>query len=78
MKQGSGIASARSGEAQEVYTVSVSRSDVDGKGTTYTVQEYEVKDGVLTLAIDQDHDIVIPLFHVAMVDIQKGDPRRPL
>ena len=78
MKQGSGIASARSGEAQEVYTVSVSRSDVDGKGTTYTVQEYEVKDGVLTLAIDQDHDIIIPLFQVAMVDIQKGDPRRPL
>jgi len=44
---------------------------VDGKGTTYTVQGYEVKDGVLTLAIDQDHDIVIPLFQVVMVDIQR-------
>ncbi|MBN1461817.1 MAG: hypothetical protein JXA57_19985 [Armatimonadetes bacterium] len=54
-----------------MYTVSVSRSDVDGRGTTYTVQEYEIKDGVLTLAIDDDHDIVIPLFEVVMVDIQK-------
>lgn len=56
-----------------MYTVSVSRSDADGKGTTYDVQEYEIKNGVLTLAIDDDHDIVIPLFQVVMVDIQKHE-----
>jgi hypothetical protein len=32
-------------------------------------EEYEVKNGVLTVAIDRDHDVVIPLYHVKSVDI---------
>ncbi len=37
----------------------------------YSVPEYEVKDGALTLATDIDHDVVIPLYHVTKVDIAR-------
>ena len=37
----------------------------------YSVPEYEVKDGVLTLAVDIDHDVVVPLYHVTKIDIRR-------
>ena len=35
--------------------------------------EYEIKDGMLTLAFDDNHDLVIPLFQVATVDIVREE-----
>jgi hypothetical protein len=55
-----------------VYTITVTRL-AQGQETQaiYDVREYEVKDGVLTMALDNNHDIVIPLFQVLIVDIQR-------
>jgi hypothetical protein len=55
-----------------VYTITVSQLH-KGEDTqaVYDVQEYEVKEGVLTLAFDNNHDVVIPLFQVSIVDIQR-------
>jgi frataxin-like iron-binding protein CyaY len=53
-----------------VYTITVSRQD--RPETVYPlVRDYEVKGGVLTLAFDDHHDLVIPLYQVVTVDIQK-------
>ena len=38
-----------------------------------TVNEYESKDMLLTLAIDDNHDVVIPLFQVMAVDIVRQE-----
>jgi hypothetical protein len=38
----------------------------------YRVEDYEVTDSLLTLAFDNNHDLVIPLFHVRTVDVQRG------
>jgi hypothetical protein len=57
-----------------LYTITVrwlAKTQVEQ--AVYSVPEYEVKDGVLTLAIDHKHDLVIPLFDVATVDIQRQD-----
>jgi len=37
----------------------------------HSVRKYKVENGVLVLAVDYDHDIVIPLYQVAAVDIQR-------
>jgi hypothetical protein len=37
------------------------------------VKEYEIREGMLTLALDHDHDVVIPLFQVTAVDIVRHD-----
>jgi hypothetical protein len=57
-----------------VYTITVQPlGEGPEKRVVYSVPEYEVKNGVLTLAVDKDHDIVIPLFQVATVDIQRSE-----
>jgi hypothetical protein len=38
------------------------------------IEEYEIEGGMLTLAYDRDHDVVIPLFQVETVDIRR-EPR---
>jgi hypothetical protein len=55
-----------------VYAVTVSWQTEWKKQVVYTsVTEYEIADGVLTLAFDADHGLVIPLYHVESVDIQR-------
>jgi hypothetical protein len=57
-----------------VYTVSVRWNNDAHERATYTdVKEYEIEDGILTLAFDSDHDLVIPLFQVTAVDIQRQE-----
>lgn len=53
-----------------MYTMTVTWSNAGPGQTAYSqVLEYEIKDGILTLALGEDHDLVIPLFQVAKVDI---------
>ena len=55
-----------------MYTVTVNRPGPEQ--TVYSpVQEYEIKESVLTLAFDDNHDVVIPLFQVAAVDIVREE-----
>ena len=57
-----------------MYTITVqSGTQESPTPAVYNVPEYEVKNGVLTLAIDNDHDVLIPLFHVLSIDIQRHD-----
>ena len=57
-----------------MYTITVRwLAESQEKQAVYSVPEYEVTDGVLTVAYDHDHDLVIPLFAVATVDIQKQE-----
>jgi hypothetical protein len=59
---------------QQVYTVAIQwLGEGPEKQATYSVPDYEVKDGVLTLAIDRHHDVVIPLFQVVRVDIERQE-----
>ena len=37
------------------------------------VKEYEIKNNLLTLAFDDNHDVVIPLFQVTAVDIVRQE-----
>lgn len=55
-----------------MYTITVSRPGEAHEQAVYSlVEEYEIKDGLLTVALSSDHDIVIPLFQVTAVDIVK-------
>jgi len=57
-----------------MYTITVSRSAQGQEETVYSlVKDYEIKDGMLTVALDDNHDIVIPLFHVRAVDIVRHE-----
>jgi frataxin-like iron-binding protein CyaY len=57
-----------------VFTISVRWNNDAHERAAYTaVQEYEIEDGVLTLAFDNDHDLVIPLFQVTSVDIVREE-----
>jgi hypothetical protein len=57
-----------------VYTISVRwNNDAHERATYSAVKEYEIKDGILTLAFDNDHDLVIPLFQVTTVDIARDE-----
>jgi hypothetical protein len=65
------LINAHSREAQ-VYTITVSRPGPEQ--TVYSpVKEYETKDSMLTLAFDDNHDVVIPLFQVTAVDIVRQE-----
>jgi hypothetical protein len=53
-----------------VYTITITRSVPGHEQTVYApVKEYEIKDGVLTLGFDENHDVVVPLFQVMAVDV---------
>ena len=57
-----------------MYTITVSRSAQGQEGAVYPlVKDYEIKDGMLTVAFDDNHDVVIPLFHVTAVDIVREE-----
>jgi|OpeIllAssembly_1097287.scaffolds.fasta_scaffold2009034_2 frataxin-like iron-binding protein CyaY len=57
-----------------MYTITVSRSAQGQEGAVYSpVKDYEIKDGMLTVAFDDNHDVVIPLFHVTAVDIVRHE-----
>lgn len=57
-----------------MYTIGVRWNNDAHERATYTaVMEYEIQDGILTLAFDNDHDLVIPLFQVTAVDIVRED-----
>ena len=51
-----------------MYTITVSRPGAEQ--IVYSqVKEYEIEAAMLTLAFDDNHDVVIPLFQVVAVDI---------
>jgi hypothetical protein len=55
-----------------VYTITIRVASGDKETqAVYSVLDYEVKDGMLTMAMDKDHDLIIPLHQVATVDIQR-------
>jgi hypothetical protein len=55
-----------------VYTITVSRPGTEQ--VVYSpVKDYEIKDTLLTLAFDDNHDVVIPLFQVTAVDIVRHE-----
>jgi hypothetical protein len=57
-----------------MYTITVSRSEKGQAEAVYSlVKDYEIKDGMLTVAFDDNHDVVIPLFHVTAVDIVREE-----
>lgn len=56
-----------------MYTITVTRPEGEKQGVYSQVEEYEIIDGVLTLAFDDDHDLVIPLFRVTAVDIVRQE-----
>ena len=57
-----------------MYTISVRwNNDAHERATYSAVKEYEIKDGILTLAFDNDHDLVVPLFQVTAVDIAREE-----
>ena len=57
-----------------MYTITVTRPTDDKSPAAYEhVKEYEIQHGVLTLALDDNHDYVIPLFQVMAVDIVRQD-----
>ena len=51
-----------------MYTITIKRTGPDHAFYS-PVKEYEIKDGILTISIDDDHDVVVPLFQVMDVDI---------
>lgn len=58
-----------------MYTVTVTWMAEWKKQVVYSqIKEYEIEGGMLTLAYDSNHDMVIPLFQVETVDIQR-EPR---
>ncbi len=57
-----------------MYTINVRWCNDSHERATYTsVAEYEIKDGILTLAFNEDHDLVVPLFQVTAVDIVREE-----
>jgi hypothetical protein len=57
-----------------MYTITVSRSAQGQEEAVYSVvKDYEIKDGMLTVAFDDNHDVVVPLFHVTAVDIVRQE-----
>lgn len=61
-------------EGATMYAITVQLETREGVvSTVYDVPEYEISNGVLTLALAKDHDLVIPLFHVPSVDMQRHD-----
>lgn len=55
-----------------VYRITVSWINNEEPDEVYfPASEYEVKDGVLTIAMDSDHDVVVPLNNVRSVNIER-------
>lgn len=55
-----------------MYTVTVTWMAEWKKQVVYSpIEEYEIEGAMLTLAYDKGHDVVIPLFQVETVDIQR-------
>ena len=55
-----------------MYTITVHRPGPE-QAVYSPVKEYEIKESVLTLAFDDNHDVVIPLFQVTTVDIVRQE-----
>ena len=55
-----------------MYTITVNRPGPE-QAIYSPVKEYEIKDSMLTLAFDDNHDVVIPLFQVTTVDIVRQE-----
>jgi hypothetical protein len=54
-----------------VYRVTITWLDDEPETVFFPVEAYEVKNGVLTLALSTDQDLVIPLQHVKIADIER-------
>ena len=53
-----------------MYTITVRYLAQAGEPRgVYCSKDYEIESGLLTVAIDKGHDIVIPLAQVATVDV---------
>jgi hypothetical protein len=55
-----------------MYVIKVSRPGPE-QAVYSPVKDYEIKDNLLTLAFDDNHDVVIPLFRVTAVDIARQE-----
>lgn len=57
-----------------MYTITVRRIAQGQEEDVYSpIKDYEIEGGMLTLAFDENHDLVIPLFHVSTVDIARQE-----
>jgi hypothetical protein len=57
-----------------VYTITVTWLTGSQAQAVYSpVKEYEFRDGLLTLALDANHDIALPLAQVKLVDIVRQE-----
>lgn len=55
-----------------MYRITISwMSSEEPDEVYFPAEEYEVKNGVLTIAMDSDHDVVVPLDNVRRVDIER-------
>ena len=53
-----------------MYHITVTWLEAERTSEEYgTAVDYEVKDGVLTVALSRDHDVVIPLGQVKRIDV---------
>ena len=48
-------------------------NDAHERATYMDVEEYEVKDGILTLTLDDEREVIVPLFQVTAVDVVRED-----
>lgn len=55
-----------------MYTITVNRPGPE-QAVYSPVKAYEIKDNLLTLAFDDNHDVVVPLFQVTVVDILRQE-----
>ena len=55
-----------------MYTITVNRPGPE-QAIYSPIKEYEIKDSMLTLAFDDNHAVVIPLFQVTTVDIVRQE-----
>ena len=55
-----------------MYRITVNWMSTEEPEEVYVpAEEYEVKSGVLTVAMNSDHDIVVPLNNVRSVNIER-------
>ena len=66
------LSNSRHSREAELYTITVSRPGPE-QAIYSPVKQYEIKDSMLTLAFDDNHDVVIPLFQVTGVDIVRQE-----
>lgn len=59
-----------------MYIITVNRPGPE-QAVYSPVRDYEIKDNLLTLAFDDNHDVVIPLFQVTVVDIVRQEQVSP-